>query len=276
MSESAPIKPFKMSEIKSKLLQPALTSHFICEFFPPSGVQQFLRERDSAGFKGGEYTGNTQELIRISCSDASLPGSSIMTHEINNDYTGVTERHAYRRSYDDRADFSFIVDRNYFVIDYFENWISYVVGENLLTETNEQTLSQIQRTYNYRVNFPNNYKSDNLFITKFERDYGDTRIDPNNQINRPLTYQFINSYPISITTMPVSYDSSSLLKCTVSFTYSRYLLSRNPAQFTPQNEEPIQPTPRTLAEQTRQSQQLNTGRINTQGQAGPSIPPNAA
>lgn len=100
--------------------------------------------------------------------------------------------------------------------------------------SNEQVsgrIPQINRTYHYRVNFPHDYMTDNLFITKFERDYGDPAIDRRNQINRPLTYQFINAYPISINSMPVSYESSQLLKCTVSFTYSRYILSRNPAQF---------------------------------------------
>lgn len=232
----APIQPYKMSKIKEKLLQPALTSHYICEFMPPGDgngkVQKFLRERLSAGFEGGQYTGDLQELIKLSCSDASLPGSTLMTNEINNDYTGVTERHAYRRSYDDRADFTFIVDRNYFVIDFFENWISYVAGENLLSNQDVPSREpQIDRTYNYRVNFPHDYMTDNLFITKFERDYGDRRIDSRNLVNRPLTYQFINAYPISINSMPVSYESSQLLKCTVSFTYSRYVLSRNPAQF---------------------------------------------
>jgi hypothetical protein len=41
-----------------------------------------------------------------------------------------------------------------------------------------------------------------------------------------FTYQFINAYPISINSMPVSYDASQLLKCTVSFTYSRYVITR--------------------------------------------------
>ena len=50
-------------------------------------------------------------------------------------------------------------------------------------------------------------------VRKFERDYG--------QI---LEYEFINAYPTSITSMPVSYDTSSLLKCTVSFSYIRYIL----------------------------------------------------
>ena len=241
----APIQPYKMSHIKSKLLQPALTSHYICEFMPPGRndekVQQFLQQRIRAGFEGGQYKGDLQELIKLSCSDASLPGSTLLTNEINNDYTGVTERHAYRRSYDDRADFTFIVDRNYFVIDFFENWISYAAGENLLSnEEQPNRIPQTSPTYNYRVNFPHDYMTDNLFITKFERDYGDPAIDRENKINRPLTYQFINAYPISINSMQVSYESSQLLKCTVSFTYSRYVLSRDYAQFV-RNVEPSIP-----------------------------------
>ena len=39
-----------------------------------------------------------------------------------------------------------------------------------------------------------------------------------------LKYKFIRSFPISINSMPVSYDSSSLLKCTVSMSYIRYVL----------------------------------------------------
>ena len=223
------VKRYSMSAIKSKLLQPALTSHFICRFSPPKKVNNFLSERLSAGFAGGEYVGETQELIELSCSEASLPGSSLATNEINNDYTGVSERHAYRRLYDDRADFTFYVDRNYYIVDYFENWISYVI--------NESDFKEIQkRNYTYRVNFPDDYKTDELYITKFERDYGSQEIDPNNKKNRPLTYKFINAYPISINSMPVSYDSSQLLKCTVSFTYSRYILSRNPNVFVKSDE----------------------------------------
>jgi hypothetical protein len=212
------IKEVKISDIKSKLLRPALTSNFLCEFFPPEKVKDFLNLRSGAGFIGASDTLENKELIRLSCSEASLPGSSLATNEINNDYTGVTERHAYRRLYDDRSDFTFYVDSEYRIIDFFENWISYVVGENSLK-------GQENRKYNYRVNFPNDYKTDYLYITKFEKDY--TR----SERGRPLTYQFINAYPISINSMPVSYDSSQLLKCTISFTYSRYVLSRSTAKY---------------------------------------------
>ena len=228
-SGSPPIKPYSMSAIKSKLLQPALTSHYICAFTPPSLVRDgkdspfadFMKKRSGAGFKGAIYS-NNQELIELSCSEASLPGSSLATNEINNDYTGVTERHAYRRIYDDRADFTFYVDINYYIIDYFENWIAFISGEDDLN-------GQVNSTFNYRVKFPKDYYTQNLYITKFDRDY----------TGRPLTYRFINAYPIAINSIPVSYDSSQLLKCTVSFTYSRYVISRT-GEFVPQSEEPVQ------------------------------------
>jgi len=41
-----------------------------------------------------------------------------------------------------------------------------------------------------------------------------------------LTYGFVKAYPISINSMPVSYEASSLLKCTVSMTYIRYYIDR--------------------------------------------------
>ena len=205
--------PKGVSQLKDKLLKPALTSHFLCEFSPPPGLEvssTFVRDRVQSGFVGANYSiRENQELITLSCSEASLPGSSLATHEINNDYTGVTERHVYRRQYDDRADFTFYIDRDYLIIDYFENWMSYIVGESAVS-------NQTDRNYNYRVNFPNQYKSDGLYITKFEKDY----------MGRYLQYQFINAFPISINSIPVSYQASELLKCTVSFTYSRYVITK--------------------------------------------------
>jgi len=213
-SGGASATPISNFEIKQKLLRPALTSNYICRFQPPGnmtaaknpdGNPGFLKEGEEL-FPGSDYSvrGN-QELIEISCSEASLPGSSLITNEINDDHTGVTERLAYRRQYDDRIDFTFYVDHRYGIINFFERWISYCVGENA-----QPNLSN--RDYFYRVNFPEDYQTDNLYITKFERDY-----------QSQLEYKFIGAYPISITSMPVSYDSSDLLKCSVSFSYIRYV-----------------------------------------------------
>ena len=202
-------RPRRMSEITSKLLNPALTSHYECFFNPPQLVRTWASQKESAG-AGSIYE---QDLITLSCSEASLPGSSLTTIEINNDYSGVTERHAYRRLYDDRADFTFYVDHDYKIIRFFENWISFIVNEQITGEENGVGIES--PNYFYRVNYPSKYKSSAIYINKFEKD--------NSGIL--LQYRFLQAYPISISSMPVSYDSSSLLKCTVSFTYSRYLMT---------------------------------------------------
>ena len=39
-----------------------------------------------------------------------------------------------------------------------------------------------------------------------------------------MQYEFTRVFPLAINSMPVSYDTSSLLKCTVSLSYVRYIV----------------------------------------------------
>ena len=182
-----------VSDIKSNLLSPALTSHFEVSLSVPNGL---------SGWRGQ----NRQGKIQLMCSEASLPGSSLATHQIDNDFHGVTERHAYRRIYDDRIDLTFYVDaKNYLPIKFFEDWISFI--------TNEDKSAARSNSYTYRVKYPDTYTVAGLSVTKFEKDYANA-----------MTYQFIKSYPLQITSMPVSYDGSDLLKCSVAMTYIRYVV----------------------------------------------------
>ena len=181
-----------LSDLKASILNPALTSHFQCWFYPPSAVRSLLP------------TGEVQDdrMWSLSCAEAALPGTSIATNELVNDFTGITERHAYRRQYDTTSSFTFLVDRNYKQIQFFESWIGYIVNERNLNS----------EAYFYRVNFPKQYQT-TIYINKFERD-----------IKQPsLIYAFLNAYPISIDSMPVSYDGAQALRCTVNFNFSRYL-----------------------------------------------------
>jgi hypothetical protein len=88
MAAPAPSKK-TLSDLKASLLRPSLTSQFQCWFNPPIAVRNWVQQKASAGIGNGYES----EFISLSCSEASLPGSSLATHEINNDFTGVTERH---------------------------------------------------------------------------------------------------------------------------------------------------------------------------------------
>ena len=74
------------------------------------------------------------------------------------------------------------------------------------------------------MKFPDEYqKNSSLEITKFEKN-----LDSRRKV-RPLTYKFVNCFPLAINSMPVSYDGSNLLKCTVGMAYSRYFIEKAPA-----------------------------------------------
>ena len=200
----------KLSGIKglrTKILAPALTSHYEVKIPVGAGTLNSIL-KPLLGTDG-------QENLNISCSEASLPGSSIATFEIKNDYAGVTERYAHRRMYDDRIDFTFYVDSHqYLPIRFFERWMRFVTGESG-TRTDGETRELVNPGYHYRMNFPESYRCERgLKIVKFERDYKNS-----------LEYEFIGAYPIAVSSMPVGYDSSSLLKCTVSMTYLRYVIT---------------------------------------------------
>lgn len=202
-----------VSQIKSSLLQPALTSHYELYLpIPKSGDFSSLLQTNL----GSDFS-IIQPNLQLACSEATLPGSNLATIEINGDYTGVTERHAYRRVYDDRIDLTFYVDSKYTVIRFFEFWIKYIVNESISGRTDAQgnsngPLGLTSPNYFYTVRYPKEYQTE-FSITKFERDYTSN-----------IIYTFLNAYPISISSMPISYESSSLLKCTVSFSYSRYYI----------------------------------------------------
>ncbi len=114
-----------VTDVVSNLLAPATTSHFEVEIGLPGSPGDDLYER----LKFRSQT--EQRKLNLMCSEAVLPGSSLATTEVNNDFTGVTERHAYRRIYDETIDLTFYVDaKNYWPIKFFEEWISGIVNED--------------------------------------------------------------------------------------------------------------------------------------------------
>ena len=53
------------------------------------------------------------------------PGSSLATANLDNDFTGVSEKYAHRRVFDETIDLTFYCDaKEYLPIRFFESWMS--------------------------------------------------------------------------------------------------------------------------------------------------------
>ena len=188
-----------VSNIKANLLRPATTSHFEVDIPIPDALSRW---------KGV----GKQDKIQMMCSETSLPGSNLATFEVNNDRTGVTEKHVHRRIFDDRIDLTFYVDAGlYQPIKFFEDWMSYITNDGATDN------DLLRKDYNYRLRYPDDYIQDQgLVVRKFEKDHQNI-----------MEYEFVRAFPLAINSMPVSYDTSSLLKCTVSMSYIRYYVKNN-------------------------------------------------
>jgi len=211
-----------VSDIKATLLNPATTSHYEVSVGFPETLGKYLQQN------GVRLNPINKDRLNLMCCEATLPGSNLATLEITGDFHGVTERHAYRRVYDDRIDLTFYVDAEYYLpIRVFETWIKYIAQEASDTgQADKGNITSRSSEYFYRFNYPDNYVATGLSITKFERS---SLSNVKGRQGGRLNYEFIRSYPISISSMPISYESSSLLKCTVSMTYIRYILSPDQA-----------------------------------------------
>ena len=154
---------------------------------------------------------NAQDFISreagILCSDASLPASAFATAEVKDNFMGIPQEFAHSRLYTD-IDFTFYVDENYTLLKIFEGWMEYISsGSNPL-------MRQETKSYYRRMRYPDSYKCNTLFVSKFEKNY-----------KRALRYQFINAFPKSLSSVPVSYGPADILKVTVSFNYDRYIVN---------------------------------------------------
>mgnify|MGYP003122435302 FL=1 len=219
---SIPPQRITVDKIVSDLLEPALTSFYQVTIKDPKQLNEqgdsfadYLSKQGLSVLFAPGLDVERKNKLQLFCSEATLPGSSMATANLDNDFTGVSEKYAHRRVFDETIDLTFYCDaKEYLPIRYFESWMSYMTND---------TRDNHNNNFYYRMKFPNKYKG-GLEITKFEKNLMSQ--DPVRGRTRPLTYTFIDAFPKTISSMPVTYDASDLLKCTVSFSYTRYSSKR--------------------------------------------------
>ena len=202
-----------VDDLRNTILSPSLTPYFEVQFPVPS----FLSNLNSGSTSPYNY-------LTLLCTEAVLPGNNLITFNVDNDYTGVTEKMPHRKVYDQELQLTFYVnagDDAYYPIRFFESYIAYIAGED---PSDSDSLERLKgANYFYRMSYPDEYMIDGLLIKKFEKDGMFISVTPAHEVNKELSYEFIRSYPTAINSMPVSYGEADVLKCTVTYSYIRYI-----------------------------------------------------
>ncbi len=148
------------------------------------------------------------EDLGLYVSEAVLPGSSFADVEVSGDRQGITERMPFKRIYDD-VTFTFMVDRDYKVVKFFEAWVQFI--NPLHGDTDGKAHDQVMT-----LSYPKDYKC-TMSIAKFNKD--------SFKSGRGYVYYcFIRSWPLSVAPVPLGYGAGGMVKLNVTFRYERYVM----------------------------------------------------
>lgn len=197
----------KISEIKPLITNLAQTSHYEVKFGGlPKELTEYLSKRGVDWFFINESAG-------LLCSSAVLPTTQLATSPIPGSYTGITENFAHTRMYD-AISLEFYVDSSYKSLKFIEHWMEFIAsGSHNPIESVSGAVPINRDAYFIRMQYPEYYKSDQTRIIKFDRDY-----------NREIEYTFRGLFPKNLSSVPVSYNASDILKITATFQFDRYIV----------------------------------------------------
>lgn len=195
------VQPRRISDFKPTLSNLAGTSHYQVIF---GGLPLPLRQHLNVRGVDYRFIGETAGLL---CSNVSLPGSSNATADIDGHFMGVVEKMATARLFTE-IQAEFLVDSDYKTVKFFEHWIEYMASGSGEDQSGDG--------YYIRMMYPDEYKSNQTKIIKFDRDY-----------NAEIEYTFYGLFPKALNDIGVSYDQTDALRLSVTFSIDRYICGKN-------------------------------------------------
>ena len=203
----------RIDRIKSTVARPSLDTFYEVNF-SFGKYQTWLGQTP-----GKRRTQGTDFMQKMSlmCTQAELPGTSFVPSSAIGHRQGIQEEFPNLRNFPP-LNLVFYADADHVIIEVLESWMSYInpIFNSGIRDDNAFT----------RFNYPEDYK-ETIHITKFERDTF-IRESRNASYQSDLTsYEFVNVWPIDLTSMRVAYGDSNVLRCSVQFAYDRFFTTFN-------------------------------------------------
>jgi len=207
--------PRRISDIKPLMTNLAQTSHYEVKFgaLPPE-LMRYLRSK-------GINPGFIAESAGLLCYSAVLPTTTLGSFTVDGNFMGVQEKFANSRIYSEIT-LDFYVDSNYQMLNFLECWMEFIASGSFYRNNpntplagENPAINQNVDGYFVRMQYPKYYKANAVSIVKFDRDY-----------RREIEYNFRGLFPLNISSIPVSYMASDVMKVSASFQYDRYIAGK--------------------------------------------------
>ena len=213
----------------------SLTSQFKVSLHLTDGGSELMDWLKNSGvINNPKYNRTNPFIYDFYCAEAVIPGVQFDVTEEMGSRQGTIERFPTRRLFPEFT-MTFYVDRDYNLIRLFEEWMNYINPLYGDIDTDAGLLPPDSRGQGggpakdkrnfFRFRYPDEYRRI-ISLTKFERDFDSSK--PNDIRFPPhLTYRMLEAFPTNITAMPLTYEGSQIVKTTVTFQYTRYVMEKN-------------------------------------------------
>ena len=202
-----------VDRIKSTVARPSLDTFYEVNF-SFGKYQTWLGETPGKRRTQGS---DFMQKMSLMCTQAELPGTSFVPSSAIGHRQGIQEEFPNLRNFPP-LNLVFYADADHVIIEVLESWMSYInpIFNSGIRDENAFT----------RFNYPEDYK-ETIHITKFERDTFIRESRNASYQSNMTSYEFVNVWPIDLTSMRVAYGDSNVLRCSVQFAYDRFFTTFN-------------------------------------------------
>ena len=203
-----------VDKIKSPVARPSLDKFYEVNF--SFGKYQTWLGGETPGKRRTQGTDFMQKM-KLMCTQAEIPGTSFVESSVTGHHQGITEAFPNLRNFPP-LDLVFYVDADHVILEVLESWMSYInpifdysIRDNIAFTS---------------FNYPEDYK-ETIHLTKFERDTFIRESRNASYQSNMTSYEFVNVWPIDLSSMRVAYGDSNVLRCNIKFAYDRFFTSFN-------------------------------------------------
>ena len=204
----------RVDKIKSTVARPSLDTFYEVNF--SFGKYQTWLGGETPGKRRTQGTDFMQKM-KLMCTQAEIPGTSFVESSVTGHHQGITEAFPNLRNFPP-LDLVFYADADHVILEVLESWMSYInpIFDSGIRDSNAFA----------RFNYPEDYK-ETIHLTKFERDTFIRESRNASYQSNMTSYEFVNVWPIDLSSMRVAYGDSNVLRCNIKFAYDRFFTSFN-------------------------------------------------
>jgi hypothetical protein len=185
------------------------THSFLVVFAPmPWAIQKFPAA-----------AGNLDSILTMRCDNVVLPSINLLQEQNIRRYGfGPVENVAYGVNVGDFT-LQFIVDKNAFVVQFFEEWLNKIVNRDSFGGANMNNVLAGGRTP-YEIAYKDTYACSSINVFVYDRSQ-----------NNVMEYNIYDAFPTGIQSMNMSWsEENTLMKLNITFSFTDLRIKQSPAK----------------------------------------------